>query len=589
MRVVSWNIASLQGSNAAIEDVFAHLASDDRPGFEIAPHLLILQEVSGGEQNTLLSLARAAVPEADYQLATYTNAGEQPGAQALIYRGDSLVEIPTGHADLLTGASRRSDRWRMRWLAASADEGTFLVYGTHLKASQGSSNEQQRLEGAIVLRNDMDGFPAGTGVILGGDLNVYDHLEPAFLELQSPGANPLVDPLGGGPWGGSTNAVKHTQSPRASASGGLVGGGLDDRFDFVMVSGAFDDDVAFSLIPNTYRAVGNDGLHFNGSINTGNNFYFPNDVARSNDLADDLFIASDHIPVAVDFAIPAVMTVDAATDLGRAIEGAVVFTNASITNTADVVIDTASDILLATYSATGDLFGAGQIAAVPLGAPQELIVLANTNTAGTIDGTVEIATVTPGVLDPTRSISISATIVRPSAPSLDAATIVVDGEVTVTSPPDVGVIPVDVPVFNVGWDALQATLDLDGATGLGKDFTLAGLAQGIETGGSVDLDFDTTGRAPGDYEAAITIETSDEDIPGEDATTLTVLVRVTIEDAGGPLEDLDGDGVVGFGDLVLLLADFGDCPGGGAPCPADFDGNGAIDFGDLVQLLAAWD
>jgi hypothetical protein len=48
-------------------------------------------------------------------------------------------------------------------------------------------------------------------------------------------------------------------------------------------------------------------------------------------------------------------------------------------------------------------------------------------------------------------------------------------------------------------------------------------------------------------------------------------------------EDLDGDGEVAFGDLVSLLADWGE-----SGSAADLDGSGTVDFNDLVQLLAGW-
>lgn len=50
-------------------------------------------------------------------------------------------------------------------------------------------------------------------------------------------------------------------------------------------------------------------------------------------------------------------------------------------------------------------------------------------------------------------------------------------------------------------------------------------------------------------------------------------------------EDLDGDGAVGFSDLLILLAAWGPC---GTPCPADLDGDGTIGFSDLLLLLSAW-
>jgi len=37
-----------------------------------------------------------------------------------------------------------------------------------------------------------------------------------------------------------------------------------------------------------------------------------------------------------------------------------------------------------------------------------------------------------------------------------------------------------------------------------------------------------------------------------------------------------------------VLAAFGPCPGGGAPCPADVDGDGAVAFADIVAVLDAW-
>ncbi len=48
--------------------------------------------------------------------------------------------------------------------------------------------------------------------------------------------------------------------------------------------------------------------------------------------------------------------------------------------------------------------------------------------------------------------------------------------------------------------------------------------------------------------------------------------------------DLDGDGVIGSGDLAILLASWGACGG----CPADLNGDGVVDSGDLAMLLAAW-
>jgi hypothetical protein len=49
--------------------------------------------------------------------------------------------------------------------------------------------------------------------------------------------------------------------------------------------------------------------------------------------------------------------------------------------------------------------------------------------------------------------------------------------------------------------------------------------------------------------------------------------------------DADGDGLVSFADLLIVLAEWGPCP---APCPADVDGDGMVGFADLLLVLANW-
>jgi len=49
--------------------------------------------------------------------------------------------------------------------------------------------------------------------------------------------------------------------------------------------------------------------------------------------------------------------------------------------------------------------------------------------------------------------------------------------------------------------------------------------------------------------------------------------------------DIDGDGTVGFPDLVEIIAAWGPCSGA---CAADVDGNGEVGFPDLVELITAW-
>src|SRR5207247_8871558 len=120
----------------------------------------------------------------------------------------------------------------------------------------------------------------------------------------------------------SANNYKHTQSPLLTAANGLVGGGLNDRFDIIFSTAAFNDGAGLAIITGTYRSLGNDSMHYNQAINNGNNSYYPTNIPRSNALAANLVIASDHVPLIADYQIPAVMSASLPATFGRVIQGA---------------------------------------------------------------------------------------------------------------------------------------------------------------------------------------------------------------------------------------------------------------------------
>ena len=92
----------------------------------------------------------------------------------------------------------------------------------------------------------------------------------------------------------------HSPLVLQSIGDGGATGGLDDRFDFILVSAALmDDQNTAYIIPESYRPWGNDGQHFNQSINDGTNGVVPEKVA------DALHVASDHLPVVADFVFTA--------------------------------------------------------------------------------------------------------------------------------------------------------------------------------------------------------------------------------------------------------------------------------------------
>lgn len=51
--------------------------------------------------------------------------------------------------------------------------------------------------------------------------------------------------------------------------------------------------------------------------------------------------------------------------------------------------------------------------------------------------------------------------------------------------------------------------------------------------------------------------------------------------------DIDGDGEVGLGDLLIALSTFDACPQC-STCAADINGDRSVDFGDLLGILGTW-
>jgi len=64
-------------------------------------------------------------------------------------------------------------------------------------------------------------------------------------------------------------------------------------------------------------------------------------------------------------------------------------------------------------------------------------------------------------------------------------------------------------------------------------------------------------------------------------------VRVIVYDCDESIPgDVDGDGIVGFQDLLAVLSAWGTCPPG--PCPADVNGDGEVGFADVLEVLSLW-
>lgn len=137
----------------------------------------------------------------------------------------------------------------------------------------------------------------GANFIVCGDFNIYGSTELAYqklLEISSGNDGKFNDPLTlTGSWNNSAYAQYHTQSPRVRSFGGGSTGGMDDRFDMILYSNGVKNPGGITYVANSLVAYGNDGNHFNDSINR-----LPNSAVTQT-IANALHYSSDHLPVYV--------------------------------------------------------------------------------------------------------------------------------------------------------------------------------------------------------------------------------------------------------------------------------------------------
>jgi hypothetical protein len=164
----------------------------------------------------------------------------------------------------------------------------------------GKDGESSRYTQMQTVMNYVSQNYTTENVLIMGDVNMYGASESGYQVLTRTYSNTnalFTDPLanlgGVGEWNNSNQFARfHTQSTRNGNTTCFSDGGLDDRFDFILMA----DEIKYSYkhlryVPNSYKAIGNDGYHFNQSINQGYNYVVPAEVAQA------LFDCSDHLPV----------------------------------------------------------------------------------------------------------------------------------------------------------------------------------------------------------------------------------------------------------------------------------------------------
>ncbi len=295
LRVMTYNSLNFRGQQDA----------DRLPYFRrvvgnVHPDVVAMQEIIAEDAVDQL-LSFAFLPdEDDWAAAQFDNGPDTDNI--LFFRTSKVSLVSQRH---ISTQLRDINEYVLRPVAPDTSQ-RIRIYSAHLKAGNTESDAQRRAAECTTLRQQLNLLSPGSLFVMCGDFNLYSSSEESYQILLS-ASDPdgqLFDPIDEpGDWSNSaTFAAIHTQSPRSTSFGGGSSGGMDDRFDFVLASAGLMDTADTYVIPSTYHAVGNDGQHFNESINDGVNYAVPDSIA------DALYYASDHLPVAVDVLLRASST-----------------------------------------------------------------------------------------------------------------------------------------------------------------------------------------------------------------------------------------------------------------------------------------
>ena len=531
LRVVTYNVLNFPGSTGTSRlDDFRVILED------IDPDVLVVQEMlSETGMNQILNSALNYYSPGEYAAGPFVNGYDTDNA--LYYKVATVDYV--SHQEIST-ALRNISEYVVRPVGYSSSEANVRIYSLHLKAGSGSDDKTKRLAECTILRNHMNAYPSGQAFMVAGDYNIRASSESAYQKLigsEADNDGRVLDPINRpGTWHDSYSfADIHTQSPRTTQFGGGATGGMDDRFDIILISYSLYDGEGMDYIPGTYTAYGNDGQHMNQAINNGTNY------AVSAAIADALHEAADHLPVYADFQLPAKIDAPSQLAFGSYIEG----TAATLPVTIGNVAVAPADELDYSLAAPSGFSAASGLYEVEPGSGSAHSIMMDTATPGHRSGSLVVSS--DDVDNPTVSVALSGMVVSHAMPSLADDSTVLQGSLDFGSHNPGNFPTLSFDVHNVGYSTLQAILgihdgEIDGGDSrFSFDEGFSPRAVGA-TPATFDIVFDCDGATPNTfYEAEIILQTRDDtSIQGWTARPeITLTVAAYVEDGTG-VDDVVG-------------------------------------------------
>jgi hypothetical protein len=172
----------------------------------------------------------------------------------------------------------------------------FTCFVSHHKAGNTTSDATDRATAVQQIMSYITNRNIKGNVMAMGDFNFYTSSEAGFQKYITPTSTGFrfFDPVDAmGSWQDNPiYAPFHTQSTHTSG-GCFSGGGMDDRFDFILTSLDILQQGGLTYVEDSYWAYGQDGNRLNQPLTSATN---PNYSLPSN-IINALYNMSDHIPV----------------------------------------------------------------------------------------------------------------------------------------------------------------------------------------------------------------------------------------------------------------------------------------------------
>ena len=400
LRIATYNTNT--GPRADSGTVLQSISDEVTNGFSRQVDVVLFQEHSSVATTTqdFVNLLNGIYGAGVYARSTVNGVTSGGGRPTMVYNTQTVQLVGELAFGTVSGSAnaRQSLRYQMRPVGYDFNS-DFYLYNDHYKAGSSSSDQARRLAEAEDVRDNADLLGASAHIIYAGDFNIKNSFEAMYGELLTGlGNNPAIDPISmPGSWFNNFAFREvHTQSPVTSSRfPGQVTGGMDDRFDFQLVTDDFLDDEGLSYISGSYHALGNNGSHpLNGELdNAANTALTPGELTA---IAN----ASDHLPVVADYQLPAKMQALVQAAPAKVIIGAAVTVQADVENVAPVVHALGADELDYTGLTVGDASGVFAGSALALAGPDaHLITLDTAGPAGAKTADVFVISTSESVMN----------------------------------------------------------------------------------------------------------------------------------------------------------------------------------------------